>query len=198
MGWDAIVALGWASKLPTRTELVAEGLVPLPCGLRRAARWAAVPRPPTCCHALHRPNRPNALAGPRPDFVCHPTSYLLHPTPAPVPAQVRAAYRRKGWALANVDHIEQCAHDAYTEAIKEQAGEGCHMWGMLEVRGARGAEGGCRRGWVQAWSGKGCGGAGVELVGGSALRQRCGATGPSAALLVDGRSEACHIWGMRD
>ncbi|PNW73965.1 hypothetical protein CHLRE_13g579850v5 [Chlamydomonas reinhardtii] len=47
--------------------------------------------------------------------------------------EVRAAYRRKGWALSNVDHIEQCAHDLYTEAIKEQAGEGCHMWGMLEV-----------------------------------------------------------------
>ncbi|KAG2483070.1 hypothetical protein HYH03_018053 [Edaphochlamys debaryana] len=47
--------------------------------------------------------------------------------------EVRAAYRRKGWALANVDHIEQCAHDAYTESIKEQTGEGCHMWGMLEV-----------------------------------------------------------------
>ena len=46
---------------------------------------------------------------------------------------MRAAYRRKGWALSNVDHIEQCAHDLYTEAIKEQAGEGCHMWGMLEV-----------------------------------------------------------------
>ncbi|GIL75562.1 hypothetical protein Vretimale_15170 [Volvox reticuliferus] len=47
--------------------------------------------------------------------------------------EVRAAYRRKGWALANVDHIEQCAHDLYTESIKEQVGEGCHMWGMLEV-----------------------------------------------------------------
>ncbi|EFJ50127.1 hypothetical protein VOLCADRAFT_80399 [Volvox carteri f. nagariensis] len=47
--------------------------------------------------------------------------------------EVRAAYRRKGWALANVDHIEQCAHDLYTESIKEQTGEGCHMWGMLEV-----------------------------------------------------------------
>ncbi|GLC35510.1 hypothetical protein PLESTF_001383200 [Pleodorina starrii] len=47
--------------------------------------------------------------------------------------EVRAAYRRKGWALANVDHIEQCAHDLYTESIKEQIGEGCHMWGMLEV-----------------------------------------------------------------
>ncbi|KXZ47245.1 hypothetical protein GPECTOR_36g10 [Gonium pectorale] len=47
--------------------------------------------------------------------------------------EVRAAYRRKGWALSNVDHIEQCAHDLYTESIKEQAGEGCHMWGMLEV-----------------------------------------------------------------
>eukprot|EP00198_Chlamydomonas_reinhardtii_P004228 XP_001693564.1 predicted protein [Chlamydomonas reinhardtii] len=41
--------------------------------------------------------------------------------------EVRAAYRRKGWALSNVDHIEQCAHDLYTEAIKEQAGEGCHI-----------------------------------------------------------------------
>lgn len=49
-------------------------------------------------------------------------------------AKVRSAYRRKGWALANVDHIQQCAHDLYTESIKEQTGEGCHMWGMMEVR----------------------------------------------------------------
>lgn len=48
--------------------------------------------------------------------------------------QVRAVYRKKGWALSNVDHVEQCAHDHYSESIKEQMGEGCRMWGMLEVR----------------------------------------------------------------
>jgi hypothetical protein len=62
--------------------------------------------------------------------------------------QVRTAYRRKGWALSNVDHVEQCAHDAYTESIKEQAGEGCHMWGTLEVSPGRLRRG---AGWARAW-----------------------------------------------
>lgn len=53
--------------------------------------------------------------------------------PHAMPLQVRAAYRKKGWALSNVDHVEQCLHDRYTESIKEQVGEGCRMWGMLEV-----------------------------------------------------------------
>ncbi|MEW5301102.1 MAG: hypothetical protein WDW36_003982 [Sanguina aurantia] len=79
--------------------------------------------------------------------------------------EVRSAYRKKGWALTNTDHIEQCSHDGYLEAIKEQqqqqqqqqqqlgqqqqqqqqqqqlgqqqqrkvVGEGCRMWGDLEV-----------------------------------------------------------------
>ena len=51
--------------------------------------------------------------------------------------QVRMAYRKRGWALTNTDHISQCKHDAYLQSISEQRGEGCKMWGVLEVR-ARG------------------------------------------------------------
>mmetsp|Transcript_40623 Transcript_40623/g.90320 ORF Transcript_40623/g.90320 Transcript_40623/m.90320 type:complete len:388 (-) Transcript_40623:87-1250(-) len=47
--------------------------------------------------------------------------------------EVRAAYRKKGWALGTVDHIEQCKHDSYLVAIHEQKGEGCKMWGKIEV-----------------------------------------------------------------
>uniref|UniRef100_A0A7S0RFI5 Endoplasmic reticulum vesicle transporter C-terminal domain-containing protein n=1 Tax=Chlamydomonas leiostraca TaxID=1034604 RepID=A0A7S0RFI5_9CHLO len=47
--------------------------------------------------------------------------------------EVRAAYRKKGWALTTVDHIEQCKHDEYMDSIKEQVGEGCKIWGRLEV-----------------------------------------------------------------
>ncbi len=51
--------------------------------------------------------------------------------------QVRAAYRRRGWALTNVENIEQCKHDAYIESIREQKGEGCRMWGHVEVNKVR-------------------------------------------------------------
>eukprot|EP00199_Chlamydomonas_sp_CCMP681_P001880 CAMPEP_0119106818 /NCGR_PEP_ID=MMETSP1180-20130426/6334_1 /TAXON_ID=3052 ORGANISM="Chlamydomonas cf sp, Strain CCMP681" /NCGR_SAMPLE_ID=MMETSP1180 /ASSEMBLY_ACC=CAM_ASM_000741 /LENGTH=357 /DNA_ID=CAMNT_0007092209 /DNA_START=168 /DNA_END=1241 /DNA_ORIENTATION=- len=47
--------------------------------------------------------------------------------------EVRSAYRRKGWALSNVEHIDQCKHDAYMESIVDQKGEGCRMWGHLTV-----------------------------------------------------------------
>lgn len=47
--------------------------------------------------------------------------------------EVRAAYRRRGWALAGVEHIEQCKHDAYMDSIREQKGEGCRVWGHVEV-----------------------------------------------------------------
>lgn len=47
--------------------------------------------------------------------------------------EVRAAYRKKGWALTNVDHIEVCKHDSYLQSIKEELGEGCRMWGRLDV-----------------------------------------------------------------
>jgi hypothetical protein len=50
-----------------------------------------------------------------------------------IDVQVRAAYRKKGWALLSTDHIEQCKHDEYLDSIIEQKGEGCRMWGKLEV-----------------------------------------------------------------
>ena len=55
---------------------------------------------------------------------------------------MRAAYRKKGWALSNADHVEQCAHDTYLDAIKEQKGEGCKMWGFIEVGDALMVSGG--------------------------------------------------------
>ncbi|GAX82664.1 hypothetical protein CEUSTIGMA_g10090.t1 [Chlamydomonas eustigma] len=47
--------------------------------------------------------------------------------------EVRSAYRKKGWALLTTDHIEQCKHDEYLDSIMDQKGEGCRMWGKLEV-----------------------------------------------------------------
>ncbi|KAI7843637.1 hypothetical protein COHA_002876 [Chlorella ohadii] len=48
-------------------------------------------------------------------------------------AEVREAYRSKGWALLDVEKIEQCHHEGYKEEIDAQAGEGCHMWGDLHI-----------------------------------------------------------------
>lgn len=50
------------------------------------------------------------------------------------PAQVRQAYQHKGWVLNNLSGIEQCKNDDYLKALKEQEGEGCHLWGQLTVR----------------------------------------------------------------
>lgn len=36
--------------------------------------------------------------------------------------------------------MEQCQHDSYLEGVKEQQGEGCHLWGSLEVNKVRGWE----------------------------------------------------------
>ena len=35
--------------------------------------------------------------------------------------------------MSSTDHIEQCKHDEYMESIIEEKGEGCRMWGRLEV-----------------------------------------------------------------
>lgn len=47
--------------------------------------------------------------------------------------QVRQAYTAKGWVLSNAGTIEQCKDDTYLQAIKDQAGEGCRVWGHLSV-----------------------------------------------------------------
>ncbi|XP_055833910.1 uncharacterized protein LOC129902606 [Solanum dulcamara] len=46
---------------------------------------------------------------------------------------VREAYRKKGWALTNPDEIDQCKREGFLEKIKEEEGEGCNMYGFLEV-----------------------------------------------------------------
>lgn len=47
--------------------------------------------------------------------------------------QVRDAYRRKGWAFTNADGISQCKAEGYLQQIREQEGEGCNVYGILEV-----------------------------------------------------------------
>ncbi|CAI0446163.1 unnamed protein product [Linum tenue] len=46
---------------------------------------------------------------------------------------VREAYRKKGWALSNPDLIDQCKREGFLQRIKEEEGEGCNVYGFLEV-----------------------------------------------------------------
>ncbi|KAJ4844114.1 hypothetical protein Tsubulata_045374 [Turnera subulata] len=46
---------------------------------------------------------------------------------------VREAYRRKGWAVTNVDLIDQCKREGFVQKIKDEEGEGCNINGSLEV-----------------------------------------------------------------
>ncbi|KAK3423654.1 endoplasmic reticulum-Golgi intermediate compartment protein 3 [Eucalyptus grandis] len=47
--------------------------------------------------------------------------------------EVREAYRKKGWALSNPDAIDQCKREGFLQKIKEEEGEGCNIYGFLEV-----------------------------------------------------------------
>lgn len=46
---------------------------------------------------------------------------------------VREAYRRKGWALSDVDDIKQCVREGWKDKLQEQKNEGCAVTGHLEV-----------------------------------------------------------------
>lgn len=46
---------------------------------------------------------------------------------------VREAYRRKGWALSEVDNIKQCVREGWKDKLNEQKNEGCLVTGHLEV-----------------------------------------------------------------
>jgi len=48
-------------------------------------------------------------------------------------AEVREAYRKKGWAFSSADSIEQCAREGFTEKLQAQRGEGCQVYGHLLV-----------------------------------------------------------------
>ncbi|KAK9834138.1 hypothetical protein WJX81_001409 [Elliptochloris bilobata] len=47
--------------------------------------------------------------------------------------EVRSAYRRRGWGFTDPQQIAQCAKEGFVEKLREQAGEGCHLWGVLNV-----------------------------------------------------------------
>lgn len=47
--------------------------------------------------------------------------------------EVREAYRLKGWAFSNADGIVQCEREGWTNKMKEQADEGCSIFGFLLV-----------------------------------------------------------------
>jgi hypothetical protein len=46
--------------------------------------------------------------------------------------EVRDAYLRKGWAF-NSDNVVQCMREGFTKNVMEQQGEGCKVYGYLEV-----------------------------------------------------------------
>jgi hypothetical protein len=46
---------------------------------------------------------------------------------------VREAYRKKGWAMTNADLIDQCKREGFLQKIKDEDGEGCNIYGFLEV-----------------------------------------------------------------
>ncbi|KAL3621427.1 hypothetical protein CASFOL_036339 [Castilleja foliolosa] len=46
---------------------------------------------------------------------------------------VREAYSKKGWALTNPDDIDQCKREGFLQRIKDEDGEGCNLYGFLDV-----------------------------------------------------------------
>ncbi|XP_042056935.1 endoplasmic reticulum-Golgi intermediate compartment protein 3-like [Salvia splendens] len=47
--------------------------------------------------------------------------------------EVREAYSKKGWALSNPDMIDQCKREGFLQKIKDEEGEGCNIYGFLDV-----------------------------------------------------------------
>lgn len=47
--------------------------------------------------------------------------------------QVREAYRKKGWSFAVKNNIRQCSREGFVDAVEQQRGEGCKVYGYIEV-----------------------------------------------------------------
>ena len=47
--------------------------------------------------------------------------------------EVREAYKKKNWAMRSIANVEQCKAEGYTENLDEQKGEGCHIYGDMEI-----------------------------------------------------------------
>lgn len=50
---------------------------------------------------------------------------------------MREAYRKRGWALLDMDKVEQCHREGFKEELEQQRGEGCHMWGTVHINKVR-------------------------------------------------------------
>ncbi|KAJ9545888.1 hypothetical protein OSB04_025595 [Centaurea solstitialis] len=46
---------------------------------------------------------------------------------------VREAYRKKGWSMSDPDSIDQCKREGFLQRIKDEEGEGCNIYGFLDV-----------------------------------------------------------------
>eukprot|EP00039_Didymoeca_costata_P019597 m.338192 g.338192 ORF g.338192 m.338192 type:complete len:382 (+) comp18335_c0_seq1:145-1290(+) len=46
---------------------------------------------------------------------------------------VREAYQKKGWALTDTNGIVQCEREGWKDKAQEQEGEGCTLYGFIEV-----------------------------------------------------------------
>jgi hypothetical protein len=46
---------------------------------------------------------------------------------------VKIAYRRKGWAMHDVDKVEQCKSESWVKTLTDHQDEGCRVYGYIEV-----------------------------------------------------------------
>ena len=46
---------------------------------------------------------------------------------------VREAYKEKAWSLPDPQTVKQCHDESYYASLRDQAAEGCHLWGVLRV-----------------------------------------------------------------
>ncbi|XP_024971782.1 endoplasmic reticulum-Golgi intermediate compartment protein 3-like [Cynara cardunculus var. scolymus] len=46
---------------------------------------------------------------------------------------VREAYKKKGWSMSDPDSIDQCKREGFLQRIKDEEGEGCNIYGFLDV-----------------------------------------------------------------
>ncbi|KAG9158442.1 hypothetical protein Leryth_013175 [Lithospermum erythrorhizon] len=47
--------------------------------------------------------------------------------------EVREAYRKRGWAMSDMEGIDQCKREGFIQKVKDEEGEGCNIHGSLEV-----------------------------------------------------------------
>jgi len=46
---------------------------------------------------------------------------------------VKEAYRLRGWQMTDIDKVEQCKSDLWLKTMKDHEGEGCRLYGKVQV-----------------------------------------------------------------